>query len=765
MSPLQTQCAPSLPEPYSLDDVVLQPFSAAASSMPAGAWDQDTSLVAVSGAVAPESRRSSPAAPLSGVGAASVPPTDMWTPALPPLLTPTLAPTFHSMVEDALSVEMLRESYAAQLQKNCQHYSVVEGLRCTSDGAAARAGSCRGSDAGGPKVFSAIDAVHFGHSRSAPLPSLALSSPIHPYLSAARARTSVAHKAPADELSSAATLSSLLHSSATTAMAAARPSYGAALLRKRPPGTQADHREGCRLHLPAQKRVQPSSSQSLSERRAHDRWEAVPPMSPLSSCGCASTATASGKTGPSKSYTTVPFSASAKCHHGTGVSDCTGRPHAISIAASSAVGKGGEAAATNKPAGGGATVSNAGVAPPRGQTKVEASVALPCYAPDSASSSGEDEDTFFDPPCGLSRKVLQTIQPEPATEPVRKPAAQKQGKTARNTAPTTRSSGSAACAPATGSAASPAAESHLPRYVYPALEECRRLLNEIRIVSPLMRRCLTPPRPLESSSGGGSGAATAASAPSTFSSARAPSRNIPAPPQGNAFPFLAAAATAAAPPKRATLAPRPEARRLYHWDAATAAEDLAFMRGPFQQSSERFTTSVAGQLQRLQALGIRLYGKDYDTSTSQAEVHAPARGRWSLPSAAPLASPWDSAVLHFDDDQCDRADNNVAELPSERLRRLLRETEAALPSLLEREAQPPLSATPATALLAPFSSSIRYARDSRNDYSHSAHDAAATGRAAGVFTPPMENLLPFSSISGSLTPARPAMLSSLSYGE
>ncbi|CAC9550156.1 conserved hypothetical protein [Leishmania infantum JPCM5] len=765
MSPLQTQCAPSLPEPYSLADVVLQPFSGEASSTPAAAWDQDTSFGAATGDIAPGSRRSSPAAPLSGVDAASVPPMAMWTPALPPLLPHTLAPTFHSMVGDALSVEMLRESYAAQLQKGCQHRSAVEGLRCTSDGAAARARSCRGSDAGAAKVFSANDAVHLGHSRRAPLPSLALFSPIHPYASGPTARTSVAPKTSAEGPSSAATSLSLLHSAATTAMAAARPSYGAALLRKHPPAQPTGCREGCRSHLPAQKQVQRSSSQSLFERRAHDRWEVVSPTSPLSSCGGASTAAESGETAPSKPNTAVPFTASATCYRSTAASDCTGRSRAISIAAPPVAGRGGEAAAVNTPAGGGARVSNPGVVSALGPAKVEAFVAPPCHAPGSACGSGEVRDTFFDPPHGLSRKALQTIQPGPATEPARQPAAQKQGKTARGTAPTTRSSGGAASGPAAGSAASLAAESHLPRYVYPALEECRRLLHEIRIVSPLMRRCLTPPRPLESSAGGGSGAATAAAASSTFSSARAPSRNIPAPPHSSAFPSLAAAATAAAPPKPATLAPKPEARRLYHWDAATAAEDLSFMRGPFQQSSERFATSVDCQLRRLKALGTRLYGKTHDTSTSQAEVHAPARGRWSSPSPAPLASPWDSAVPRFDDDQCDREDNSVEESPPERLRRLLWETEAALPSLLEHEAEPSLSATRAAVLLAPFPSTIRYARDSRNDYSHGADDGAATGRAAGVFTPPMESLLPFSSVSGSLTPARPAMLSSLSYGE
>ncbi|CAG9583740.1 conserved hypothetical protein [Leishmania major strain Friedlin] len=650
MSPLQTQCAPSLPEPYSLADIVLQPFSAAASSTPAGAWDEDTSFVAVTGAIAPELRRSSPTAPLSGVDAASVPPMAMWTPAIPPLLPHTLAPTFHSMVGDALSVEMLRESYAAQLQKGCQYRSVVEGPRCTSDGAAARARTCSGSDAGAAEVFAANDAVHVGHSRRAPLPSLALSSPIHPYVSGPTAHTRVAPKTPAEELSSAATSSSLLHSAATTAMAAARPSYGAALLRKHPPAQPTGRREGCRLHLPAQKQVQRSSSQSLFERRIHDRWEVVSPTSPLSSCGGASTAAESSETGPSKPNITVPFTASATCYHGTAASDCTGRSHAISIAAPPVVKKGGGAAATNTPAGCGARVSNSGVVSALGQAKVEAFGTLPCYAPDSACGSGEVGDTFFDPPHGLSRKARQTIQPGPATEPVRKPAAQNQGKAARGTAPTTRSSGGAASGPATGSAASRAAEFHLPRYVYPALEECRRLLHEIRIASPLMHRCLTPPRPLEGSSGGGSGAATAASAPSTFSPARAPSRNIPAPPYSSVFPSLAAAATAAAPPKPAILAPKPEARRLYHWDAATAAEDLSFMRGPFQQSSERFAASVNCQLRRLQALGTRLYGKTHDMSTSQAEVHAAARGRWSLPSPTPLTSRWDSAVPHFDDD-------------------------------------------------------------------------------------------------------------------
>ncbi|GET93284.1 hypothetical protein, conserved [Leishmania tarentolae] len=751
MSPLQTQSAPLLPEPYSLSDAVLQPLSAATSSAPASAWDQDKHFVPVPGVTASESRSCSPPAPVFGVGTAGVPPVAMSRPAPPLLFTHKPAPTFHRMVGDALSVGMLRESYAAQLQTACWPHSVSEGLRCTSEGTSPLTGTCLGSDSGVTKVFSGSGTTRFPHSRSMPPLSFSQTSPIHPYVSGAAASTIAAHKIPAAESSFAATRPSLLHNAAAMTMTAARPSYGAALLHKRLPTKQTGCREGGHLHLPAKKQVQRSSLKSLADQEANDRWEIVSPASPLSSYGCAAE---SGEVGASKAYTNAPFTASATCYHGTAVTDCAGHSHAMSIAASHVAGKGGRPAEANTPVGGGARVSHSRVNSTLGGANVETFVALPCYTPDSACDSGEDEDTFFDSPHGLSIEGVQATRSQLATESVRNPAAQKQRKTARSTAPTSRSSGSVASAPATGSAASPVAESYVPRYVYPALEECRRLLHEIRIVSPLMRRCLTPPRPLEKSSGGGSSSsATATSVSSAFSPEHVP-RIIPAPSQSSGCPSLSAVTTAVVPPKRATLAPWPEARRLYHWDASTAAEDLSFMRGPFQQSSERFATSVALQLQRLQALGTRLYGKSHDPPTSQAEVHARASSRWSLPSSAPLVSPWASAVPHFDDDQCDCVDKDVDEPPSGRLRRLLLETEAALP----------ISAIPSAVLCAPFPSTIGYARDGKERYNHSAHEGAATGRTAGASTPSMKNQFPFLPTSNSLTAARPLMLSSLSYG-
>ncbi|CAJ1036183.1 hypothetical protein, conserved [Leishmania lindenbergi] len=785
LSPLQTQCAPLLPEPYSLADVILQPFSAATSATPAGVWDEHTSSVAVGRPTAPESQHSRVAYP-SAPGATNVLPVAMSTPAPPLLLTHTLAPSFHSMVGDALSSEMLRDSYAAQPKKDRQQHSVGEALRCVPTGTTVWPGSRLSTDTGATKVPAANDAVHFEHPRRTQAPNRASSSPNHPYVSGTTVRSSFAHRTPADEALRAATSSSLLHSAATTAMAAAQPSYGTALLRKRLPATQASQRERCRLHLLAQRQLQRSSSQSLSDWRVHGRAKVVSPLLTLSSCGGASTAAECTERDPNKPYPAAPLAELATCYHDTAISDSTCRPHTISMVASPVVGESSESAATNASAGGCARISHARVVTPFASStlspahseaaekmKEEAFVALPRYSPHCACGrregenvvEGEDGDTFFDAPYDLARKMLQALQPEPIAGPLRRPAPEKQGKTPRSLTPSTRSSGGVASAPATGSPTSLAAEPYLPRYVYPALEECRRLLHEIHLVNPLLHRCLAPPRPLGTSSGSGSGrVATAALAPSECSQAHASSSNMPVSAQSGTFPSLSAATTAVVLPKRTTLALSSEARRLYHWNSTTAAEDLSLMHGPFQQSSERFTSSMARQLQRLQAVGARLYGNTHDTSTSRDEVHGPARRRWRLPSSAPSTSSWNFVVPHFDVDQCSSEENNANESPSGQLRRLLRETEAALPSLLGREAGPPLSTTPNAAFTTLLPSTKNNARGDRDDCSHSALDGAPTTHAAGMSTPLVGNLFPFPSICDSLTPARPPMLSSSPYG-
>ncbi|KAG5465513.1 hypothetical protein CUR178_00218 [Leishmania enriettii] len=786
LSPLQTQFAPSLPEPCSLADAALPPLPAETSATLTGAWDHGASSAPVSAAVASESRPSFRAMCLSAAGVAHSPPETMPAPAPPPLRTQTLAPTFHSMVGEALSLEMLRDSYTAQLQRNFQHRPAVEALRGTPDGAAARVRSRLSNDAVATQAPSAKDAIHRGPRRHALLPSPASSSSVHPYVSAATACTIAAHRKRADGPPPAETPLSLLHSAAATVMAAARPSYGVALIRNCSPAKRADQKEPYSSHLRAQRELQRSSFQSLFERRPNDRREAESPTSSLSSFGCASTAIKVDEMNPFRPSAPVPFTTSVTRRRGAAPSDRTTRSRAVSIEACPVLGKGGESAAASDAAGSGARASKARVfsghvnlallsaqASELGKRKADAFAAPSCCPPHGAflgrkaeeeTVDEEEAEKFFDSPHVPAKEALRAMQSESAAALLRKTAQGKQGTTTGSAPRTTKFLSGVTGAPENAAAPSPAVEPHPPRYVYPALEECRRLLDEIRIVSPLLRRCLTPPRPLDSSSGSG-GIATVASAPSTFSPVRVPSRNIPASSQSTIIPSYSAATTAVVSPEEGYHAPRPEARRLYHWDAAAASEDLSFMRGPFQQPTERFAISVARQLQRLQAVGTRLYGKAHDTWASRAEMDAPSRRSRPLPSSGPLTSSWGSATPHFVVNQCDRAGNNNKESPSRRLRRLLRETEAALPSLLERKAEPPLFSAPTAFAATSFPSTINRARSSRDGSGYCAHYSVAAARPAGVSESSMESTFTSSAISGCLTAARPLMLSPLPRGE
>ncbi|KAG5464039.1 hypothetical protein LSCM1_00219 [Leishmania martiniquensis] len=785
LSPLQTQSAPLLPEPCSLTDVFLRPLPVETSGSPASAWNHGTSSAPMSAAAALELRCGGQEARLSAGGAANSPLVTTAAPAPPPLRTQALAPTFHSMVGNVLSVEMLRDSDNAQLQRNFQQHTAAEALRSTSNSTAARTGSRLGSGAVTAQVLSIDDTGEFRPLQHALLPSPAYSSSVHPYASAATACTCAVHSKRADEPPPAASPLSLLNSSATTAVSGAQPSCGTAILRRCSPVDVTDQKEPYRSHLVAQRQLRRAPSQPLFERSAHSRKEAASPTLSLLSCGRGPTAVGSVEVDRCQPYANVPLTAPAACCHGAAASDHTDRFGTVSIEACLAEGKDGESAAISSSTGSRTRVSKARVvsAVVRSalssartgaleEREAAASTALPRRSPhcpsidsngeENTADEAEEAEKFFDSPHDLSKKTPERMQPELVARLWRKTAPGKQRMATRSAPRTPRSSGGIVSAPDTGAAASAADEPYLPRYVYPALEECRRLLEEIRIASPLLRRCLTPPRPLEGS-WDGDGAATVASAPFASSPAGVPSNDTPAPTQRSPIASHTAATTAAVPRRPGALAPRPDARRLYQWDAATASEDLSFMCGPFQQSQERFATSVARQLQRLQAVGARLYGKTHDTWAPPGKVQVSSRQSRSLISSGPLTSSWGTADPDFDVDTHNRGDASIKESPSKRLRRLLRETEAALPSLLGREVEPPLPATPTAISTTSLPSTINHAHGSSDGCADRAHRNALAARAPGVSMTSMESRFPFAEISRSLAPARPPISSPLPY--
>ncbi|KPI88575.1 hypothetical protein ABL78_2308 [Leptomonas seymouri] len=247
--------------------------------------------------------------------------------------------------------------------------------------------------------------------------------------------------------------------------------------------------------------------------------------------------------------------------------------------------------------------------------------------------------------------------------------------------------------------------SSYPRYAYPALNECRRLLQEIETQNPLLRRCLTPPRPLldgdsaliEKAELTRVDAATAAAGvgepgaavgyngnPTSVSKALHPDSSALADPPMNAKAHLGG------------LVPAQDARRLYHWDARTGIEDPSFMHGPFQLSAERFSRSTARQLQRLRETGKRLYGAR--GGTQQASI-ASVVGAPCLSGDSFLISKSGASHVCGTGARCREVFNPLdgegggPELPSGRLHRLLRETEAAFP-ILWRATHRPTASSP-----------------------------------------------------------------------
>ncbi|KAG5490087.1 hypothetical protein JKF63_00206 [Porcisia hertigi] len=700
LSPLQTHCAPSLPEAYSLAGVVIQPFSAALLETPVDASNQGSSF-------APNWQQGGHAASLPQVNAGNAPLVAMPSPALPPLLTHALAPTFHSMVGDALSVEMLRESYAAQLQNGDQQRPAPGGFRSSPDGTSAPSRPRLSSDAGAMERPSASDASHFGPPRRAQPPNSARFSHNHPYLSTEAVRVSAAPQRTADAPAPTAGTSSLLRSAATTALEAAWPSYGAALLLKGLSRERVKQRGRCYSHLSAQGKLQGTSSLPSSTQHGCRRGEAVSRTSSLSSGDGASTASGSDGVDPSKRSAALLSTASAICHNNAATRDGNGQLDTFAITASRASVKAGKSVVAGLPASSDSRLSKARVVsalasvplcparsevPRRTQTGVsQTGSCILHYAGGSVGGKEyavreEEENTFFDASYGLSREASQTTQPDTLARPQRQSAPKKKGKAPKGPVLATTLFDGVAGAPWTASSASLSAQSCPSRHVYPALEECRRLLDEIRIVSPLLRRCLTPPRPLESPSAGDCGDTTAFNLTHTASSGGCvASRDVPEVAQRKALSSSSPSSTAAAVvrPKRVTLSPRPEARRLYSWDKATAADDLSYMHGSFQQSSERFATSVARQLKRLQRVGTRLYGGAPDTSAYRTEVDLPTERRLSSASSLPMTPSSGSAGRYLNNDVCSRKVNTVDDSPCGRLLQLLRETEAAMPFLSE----------------------------------------------------------------------------------
>ena len=229
-------------------------------------------------------------------------------------------------------------------------------------------------------------------------------------------------------------------------------------------------------------------------------------------------------------------------------------------------------------------------------------------------------------------------------------------------------------------------------YIYPALDECHRLLQEIQTQHPLLRRCLTPPRPLlTANSSTRANVAAAAEAEEHVKPEVAGEEKDTA--------SAAAAAAAAASPRverkarKGCLGPAYDARQLYDWDARAAAEDLSYMQGPFLQSSECFATATARQLQRLREVVAQPYGSGNggggvgDTKQTFVSSHLTGPQR-DADAAAPMSAgvsatsqPHGAAVRL--DSVLDDADvaRDEFESPSGRLRRLLRETDAVFPVL------------------------------------------------------------------------------------
>ncbi|KPA80167.1 hypothetical protein ABB37_05152 [Leptomonas pyrrhocoris] len=547
------------------------------------------------------------------------------------------------------------------------------------------------------------------------------------------------------ELSAAVTAASVLRASnANVAVAASQPSYGAPLLGRASPGkTSPNFWRRC------------SSSSPLSQpRRRAARQGAIPTPDKTST----TTLSAVGPTRDEDEVATRrktaagPVGASSNSYRGTAVSSRTGRQYSISIKAS-LLGPD-SARATSPPA--------------------HEEMRNPVRSSDDEEEEEEDWSSTETVAAEESEEncVPGRRTPAPATK-VR--SGHRREKTRIKTdapalsshRPETHSSSSRCASPQPPlgepvAPASPAAtlssSPYFPRYVYPALDECQRLLREIQVQNPLLRRCLTPPRPLRDVD-----SAVAEEGLRMHPTSDVSARHT----DHSAFPEP--------PPSMTThvgrLAPGPDARRLYSWDARTAAEDLSFMQGPFQQSSERFAASSARQLQRLRETGTRLYGTEVGTQpASISPFTSPPHVSDGVPPSSKRAAPY-KQFLH-------RADSGVGEVesPSGRLRRLLRETEAAFPILWKTTHLPSTSSPTESegrehgvsdsgsgAFITPSPSAIQLSRGERDVVHRDYEEAAFVKNVRSDLAPrrlnepstPFPEEVPTTSTMTALTPARP----------
>ncbi|KAK7199929.1 hypothetical protein NESM_000041100 [Novymonas esmeraldas] len=687
LSPLQTRCAPPLPVPYSLADVVLHPVSAAASPDSAHVRERESSA---SAAVVSEAEVHHPDRLAGRIGAGLALQEADSSPALALLPPPPLAPTFHSLVGPSLELELLHADYAARLQAGHSPHTrttgdVMDDVRACPPAAAATPSR--------------------SHRAASPPQRGGCTSPSHPYVSTTRAGAGVPQReAPRDAPPD--TPSSLLRSAAAaTAMEAARPSYGGALLERRQRARRADRP---REYEHLQPRHTPPSSPLPFEGwddATGKRTDVA--TTPPSSSRPELTVAASGRGDVSAlRQHHMTDAADAARYHGTAVIDRTGCSYTISIAACPIV-----------------------------EEKDGAPSAQPQVRGQSTGHNGSNSERGSE--AGKRKHVLDA--PHEAAEVALHSAGASRRAGARNATPPPNTDVSAT------------------QLAYPALDECRRLLDEIRTVSPLLRRCLTPPRPMGCRAAAASttphpnttvargGAAVHAQDAGRGGYASSSSPPLPPPPAAVAGPAETRAVSEAAP-RLSIPAPGPEARRLYRWDAATAAEDLSYMCGPFQQPSERFAASVAAQMQRRQSAETRrLFGAA--PAVSAAEVDAPAHGpprRWSTLSSVPSASTLGSAVPPRHGVPAQGA---ADESPSERLQRLLQETEVALSS---RWGTGPLHQQQGMAAPPPSARHHHYASDGMADVAR-----AGTARTLDMPDSSTASLLRLPYCPAALTPARP----------
>jgi hypothetical protein len=736
LSPLQTQSAPSLPAPYDLTDAIF------VSSSPAEGNDDSSSQSWVPLPRQIRSTNSCSNSPNSGSrNKSNGRPRVSASPA--PLHT--VPSTFHDFItRRSASAEVEQdESHATQQSRDDVPHGTTSQLSLTEQGFATdlnpsfrvvsapqpepvSQGSHRRSlplhtsrTSKSPKLPLPTSFLLPGKNPSATTAAVAASHRAHPYGNVRPQQTlpphcsspqhhgkgcvvaphATSHNPPlessASPLKSRGTASLLHFSTAGVAAVAAQPSYGATLL--------------------LQRRASPARTSSNFERRCssppptaslhvvvHDARDTAP--SPLSAAvGPTRDDDSDDWVGLSGLTTTAAVPARdsfVNCYRGTAVSSRTGRQYNIAIEASLLENKSSTHAvppqhmcANTARSRGRKVTSVAWAAEEERLQDDEEKFALTEPAPADGGESGRtsaDRDAAF------------------SIEVVRKSRAHDGALERRcDSAPvSTRAGSPASCrsspqplledtlAPASLPAAALSELSFSSsRYIYPVLDECQRLLQEIQTCNPLMRRHLTLPRPLPTT-----GYATerdegivgtrAANAFTTVETAAAVED------QKTASAAVTGAKDVQGVPSLHRLRPPSptavrrvaahDARRLYHWDTESSAEDLSYMHGPFRQSAESFAASTARHVQRLREAGTRLYGPGAAQQATSASFSKPRQLSAGVPLSssaaaacrhavmAQLSNPWSASANSVD---------NEAESPSGRLRRLLRETDAAFPAL------------------------------------------------------------------------------------